>query len=487
KTDNLYAGYKLRIRSGLENVQAGVDFVRQRLSALDDAVSDERKHFFIKEMMRHYALPADTFPGQVVLTSLSQASAYADRHMFCMGFYLESVVSRREHTLFTNHLYSDAGLVELLESPSYVLHITLERIKQILGSQENLFVTAPEFDFTDKPTTKLQLGRGYELAEIVAPYPEVPVYQPLANDYFQSKKKNFSLSSLEEYVNCPYRYYAAYHLKLDSPTVSDVEPAPPIKGLFVHKVLQRLIAENESDYLEGLEYESYRKKVINRLAPLIQEEINKTQDLKIYPPQMVDFFAYRVYKTIINLVSIEAENYKKAKKRTVPMYYEWCFGYDNKNSFMIDTRVGKISLRGRIDRIDVSQAKKQFAVIDYKTGSYASVADMRAGKSLQLPIYLMAIKEILFPEGTPTGAYYYVLKTNDIKGFTIKDTVDADLMHARSQLSWSGWQDMQEAARHSVSQAIQGIHEGRFDPLPQSEQLCRFCDYKKICGFSRRA
>ncbi|MFH1356014.1 MAG: PD-(D/E)XK nuclease family protein, partial [bacterium] len=242
-----------------------------------------------------------------------------------------------------------------------------------------------------------------------------------------------------------------------------------------------------SDYLEGLEYESYRKKVINRLAPLIQEEINKTQDLKIYPPQMVDFFAYRVYKTIINLVSIEAENYKKAKKRTVPMYYEWCFGYDNKNSFMIDTRVGKISLRGRIDRIDVSQAKKQFAVIDYKTGSYASVADMRAGKSLQLPIYLMAIKEILFPEGTPTGAYYYVLKTNDIKGFTIKDTIDADLMHVRSQLSWSSWQDMQEAARHSVSQAIQGIHEGRFDPLPQSEQLCRFCDYKKICGFSRRA
>jgi len=99
---------------------------------------------------------------------------------------------------------------------------------------------------------------------------------------------------------------------------------------------------------------------------------------------------------------------------------------------------------------------------------------------------LMAIKEILFPEGTPTGAYYYVLKTNDIKGFTIQDTIDAGLMHARSQLSWSAWQDMQEAACHSVSQAVQGIHDGRFDPMPQSEQLCRFCDFSKICGFRRR-
>lgn len=474
-TGNAFASDKLRLRAGLENVQAGIDFVRQRLTHLDETVSEERKSFFVKEILKHYAIPAESFPGKVVVTGLSQALAHSSRHVFCLGFHLESFVSRKEHTLFSNQLYSDSRFVELLESPSYLLKVTLEKIKQALSSLPHLFVTAPEFDFSDKPTTPLHLGAGYVLSEIMAPYPEAPVYSPMASDYFQSKKKGFSLSALEEYVNCPYRYYAGYHLKLDTPKISDVELAPDIKGQFVHKVLHRVIAENESDYLEGLEYESYRKKVVDRLGPLIQEEIDRTEEFKTYPIQMVEFFAYRVYKTIINLLTIEAKNYKDAKKRTVPMHYEWSFDY----------HIESISLRGRIDRIDVNQARKQFAIIDYKTGGHPSVADMRGGKSLQLPIYLMAVKDKLYPEGMPTGAYYYVLKTNEIKGFTLKDTIDAKLMHSRSQLNVSDWQDMQDTARHRVGQAVHGIHEGKFDPKPLTEQLCRFCDYKKICGYGK--
>ncbi|HLD44967.1 MAG TPA: PD-(D/E)XK nuclease family protein, partial [bacterium] len=313
--------------------------------------------------------------------------------------------------------------------------------------------------------------------------PCAPEKQTLASDYYQSKKKNFSLTELEKYAECPYCYYAACHLKLDRPPVDELEPSADVKGSFVHQVLFRLIAENETLYWEGLEYASYREKLVKKLGHVIQEEIDKSEEFKKYHQKMIEFYAYRVYKTISTLLQLESENYKTAKKKTVPRHYEWSFGSDSRKPLVLDTKAGVVQIRGRVDRVDVCQASRQFSVVDYKTGQAPSLTAIKAVKSLQLPAYLIAVQQLLYPDQAPAGAYYYLLKTNEIKGFSMRETVDAGLMHKRSQLGLVEWQDLQDRFVLRLGEIVEGVRAGHFDPNPASAQLCRFCDYKYLCGY----
>jgi len=490
QTQNQFSAYKIRSKTSLEAQLFGVEFAKVHLKDLDQSVDESDKQDFINELIEYSFVPAHSFPGQLVITTPQAISAYDDRQIFFTGFCLENMVVRRDGVLFSNKVYSDPDFMEMLESPSFLLKLSLEKIKRILSCSPNILLTVPEFDFTDKPVTKLKLGEGFALNNIMTPAPTKPKHRRFASDYFQSKKKTFSLSELEEYLKCPYRYYAQYHLKLDRPRIKDIEPDPDVKGIFVHNVLQRLIQNNENMYLEGLEYELYRKKLVKKLGFLIQKEIESTEVLGTYHESVIEFFAYRVYKTIIELLNIEAENYKSAKKKTIPKLYEWRFGNKKSaspgspnNLFVVDTSYGAVHVRGRIDRVDTCPSEKNFSVIDYKTGNAPTLADIKSGKTLQLPLYLMAVNKIQYPQFTPTGAYYYLLKTNEIKGFTLKGTSDAPLMHARSQLEGEDWLKIQETVVHRVGQVVSGIHEGKFDPEPQSDQLCRFCDFKKICGY----
>jgi hypothetical protein len=64
----------------------------------------------------------------------------------------------------------------------------------------------------------------------------------------------------------------------------------------------------------------------------------------------------------------------------------------------------RLRLEGRIDRIRFSDGK--YVVTDYKTDRVKKTAEIKSGKSLQLPLYLAAVK-CLHPDWTRSGATYY--------------------------------------------------------------------------------
>ena len=103
-----------------------------------------------------------------------------------------------------------------------------------------------------------------------------------------------------------------------------------------------------------------------------------------------------------------------------PAFFEVAFGQrgsrpgevDPKLSTPAPVRIGEVNLRGRIDRVDL--AATCFAVIDYKTGSAVpTLAEIRSGASLQLPLYLRAAEQLLDREGdapAPAAGLYYRLR-----------------------------------------------------------------------------
>lgn len=486
--NNEHAAQKLRAESKLESTLQNLEFLETLFEEMIKKISPEQKELFNRELCNSLTTDANTFSEQLIITNLNHALSVTDRELFFLGFHFENFAKAPESSIYSPYLYTKKEFVELLDSPSLRLKTAIEKIKQLLNLASTITLTKPEYDFSEKPTTKIDLGPNHKIFEQTIDdrrqtLDDRQLELRQSPDYFKTKKRKFSVSELQSYIDCPYTYYARYHLKLGSKEKDDIDPSGDIKGSFVHHILQRLIKENEADYLEGLEYESFRKKIFKKLSQIVQEELDHTKDFDKFNQKVVEYYAYRVYKTILEMINHEAENYKSGKKKTTPKHYEWPFGSDSKNSFEIKTDHSTITLTGRIDRIDISRSEQNFSVIDYKTGNIPPVSDLKTGKSIQLPLYLMAVKKLLYPDYQPAGAYFYALKENEIKGFTINPSVDRELMHKRSQVSLESWQEIEEVVLTKVNDSIKGIYNADFDPKPADQKMCQFCDYRRICGY----
>lgn len=488
---NSHLADRLRAAAAHEDFVSEFEFLNTLFSGLSQHIPPEEISAFLKDLWEQHGFVPNTFAGQAVVTTVDNAIAFAQRKLFFPGLAIENLMSKGESQLYSPYLTQKKELFELIEPPQYRFQINRQMVKQLISLAPDIVLSTSEFDFAGRPLTPIDFASHTLTRDNRSPGSLGQVTtvrlahsdEAQTKDYFKTKKKTFSISELEEYLRCPYRYYARYHLKLGSQERDDIDAGDDVKGSFVHKVLYRLIKENESHYLEGLEYESYRKKVTQKLAQIIQQELDLSDDLKEFDKNLVQFFAYRVYKTICQLVETEAAHFKARRKQTVPRHYEWSFGHSAQNLFEIKTATGNVVLRGRIDRIDVKTSQKAFAVIDYKTGNFPSLAEIKTGHSLQLPLYLLAVKQTLYRDWEPAGAYYYGLKENEIRGFAIAGAVDSGLMHKRSQLTREQWDEMVTTALKTVDRVVKEIHAGNCDPNPAHVNLCSFCDYKRICGF----
>jgi hypothetical protein len=130
----------------------------------------------------------------------------------------------------------------------------------------------------------------------------------------------------------------------------------------------------------------------------------------------------------------------------------------------------RILLRGKIDRIDLSEDGRQARITDYKTGKpHGKQDDFQGGTTLQLPLYLQAAQHILrpiHPEIEGISAEYYHLATHGKKrhiGFS-----GDCLEHKREELA------------NILDTIADGISGGLFFPL--AGDACRWCGFALACG-----
>ncbi|OVE82624.1 hypothetical protein BVY03_00495 [bacterium K02(2017)] len=463
-----------------------LNFIDNLFCEITDKLDQQIKNNYTQEALHFHKIPANPLSHALVITNMANASFHTKRKLYVAGLNLENLTIQKDSSIYSPYLYSKKEFFELLESPSYHLSLTLKKINNLLQQNLDLHLTFPESDLSGKPTTKLNL----ENTNIIKSTPKSPndtsYLKERKTDYFKTKKMSFSISALQEYINCPFKYYAAHQLLLGRIDKDDLEPGADIKGSFVHKVLFRMIKENEADYIEGLEYKSYRDKVTKALASIIQEEIENEDSFKDFNQKLIEFYAWRCYKTINELINNESQYFLNKIKLTTPKYYEWSFSRNNTSLFELQTDNGAVTIRGQIDRIDINRSHKMFSIIDYKTGKLPSFNSIKAGSSIQLPLYMMATKSILLNEFNPSGAFYYGLKENDIKGFSISETTDTNMVNKRSQIKLEAWDEIQSNVTHAINTAVKGIHQGDFSPKPLEKNMCQYCDYNKICEYQAK-
>ena len=197
----------------------------------------------------------------------------------------------------------------------------------------------------------------------------VPVISPdLVNGLFLKRGyMSGSVTRLEKYRQCPFKFYAQYGLKLEPRKIRSFG-APEI-GTFLHANLERLGTQLLSEHKQWRDLdESAQQELCACVAADILEENRYDEDEKTAYDKAIE---ERVVRTLQKTVSRLVDWSSRSSFDT--MYLEQDFGRPN-GWDSIKVSLGEdryLRLVGQIDRIDEYKRDGHTygMVIDYKSGS----------------------------------------------------------------------------------------------------------------------
>ncbi|MBS4539102.1 exodeoxyribonuclease V subunit gamma [Clostridium sp. D2Q-11] len=283
----------------------------------------------------------------------------------------------------------------------------------------------------------------------------------------------YSITQLETYGDCPMKYYFKYILKIDI-NEKDIEDFNSMdKGNIYHKVLAdyySIYKEKIYRYIDGMssDMSNLDKDIHKIFIRVVQNEIG-VKDIQGIWKLRIEF----MQKIIIDLIKKDINRLKE--KGLYPHSFESKFGYDG--DFQIQTEDNVVKLLGKIDRIDVRG--NEAIVYDYKTSYGKSIKDILDGTSLQIPVYLMALKAKGY---NPIAGGYITIKDGGYSHPMVKRE-SINLVDEKKSLNDEEWQQVIETTKAKINKYINGIKSGDFKVKPTN--CSPYCPFKNICRYNK--
>lgn len=267
-----------------------------------------------------------------------------------------------------------------------------------------------------------------------------------------SKHARLSASSIEDFLQCPFKFFARKTLKLQQ------RPAAPRDRLDVLTqgiILHRALAEYWRAPLLG----------IGVLDQVFERECAQKRVPRTYRTEAVRLELLRHFERF-------------AEDRQVEL------GWDARVEEEFEFELGPgLTIRGRIDRLEVNRAsstdRRQALVIDYKYSTQVKgrVKETESGGLVQAGLYLLAAERAFGLD--PVGMLYCGLK---------------------GEVAWEGWhgplpalegvgtsttreaiRELMAGAEQKAMETREGILAGRVEAHPADQKKCDWCDFRDIC------
>ncbi|OGU15637.1 MAG: hypothetical protein A2X61_12100 [Ignavibacteria bacterium GWB2_35_12] len=409
-------------------------------------------------------------------------------------------------------LYSISNESEFLE---YYTKEGLSKIPDNLITNMQTFTQSLDY---------IKYFRNYKIAQIEH---VSKIESEIIIDDKEAKKQNtFSVSDLETYASCPFKYFVRKHIKPVEEKIEDYALEATEKGSIYHNILYRFystlqdeqIKNENSDILitpkaAGIpvlasvrlfpEKKPYYIKLLKEIA---DDELKKIQ----YAHPFFELEAEEIIGTDKKYGVLEAWLKAELKRynegwQFLPSLFEFGFGlsfYHGKSSTVQPVKINDdFYLRGKIDRIEfLKQDNKIFLLVaDYKSksGSIGTFTQSTKNTSFQMPLYLLAAKNILeqyydiHPE--LAGAVYYILNPKDVQEqpgiFYLKNNDFFKLqIKGRKPGSIVTKNEMDfilEETTEICTSIINSINNREF-PVEPKPGACLYCDYKSICRIDEK-
>jgi RecB family exonuclease len=269
-----------------------------------------------------------------------------------------------------------------------------------------------------------------------------------------------SISRLELYLNCPFKFYAAQVLKLEEQPEDQAIQTPLERGRFLHELWERFFAEWQHRGRGRIDPEHLgeARALFAELSEVALSELSPAEAAlerqRLLGSAVDPGIAYRVF-------AMEATRSTDIVERLLEFPLEGEFDF---HAVAGDTR--RVAINAKTDRIDLLR-DGTIRVIDYKS---KNTPDPKV--ALQLPIYAHLAREVL--ERTrgrkwSLGEALYL----SFEG----DKAIVPLRPVRGQ----SLDDLISEAQRRAVRALDQIADGQFPPRPAKKSMCGPCSYRAVC------
>ena len=353
--------------------------------------------------------------------------------------------------------------------------------------------------------------------------------------FLPSPIPNTSVSRLETYRKCPFKYFMDYGLRAEERDLGQMDYRDI--GDLMHKLIEKGTAQLlRSEDLDG-------QSIMNDIFEDTVKEIGLSAELQ--DSERGQILLNRLSR--FSASALDGIRSQWQEGTFVPIGFEVAFGEKEEGSlpgFIIPLDMDSIKavqLHGRIDRFDFCKNEDNIyiRVIDYKSSDQKiQFDDVYLGQRLQLITYMKAlieqknsqtaIKKMIDERNDvqflPGGVLYFVMQDDlskiDTKGkleennycmdgFILDDPIAIDAMQGNSDtpivsiskgrngewkakkgFSLAEYQSMSDSVDQSIRISIREIASGTMAPKPvcahNGTLPCQYCVYQSICGIQSK-
>ncbi len=296
--------------------------------------------------------------------------------------------------------------------------------------------------------------------------------------YVNFKDKPFSITELETYAQCPFKYFINYIIQPEIEVEIEEDIQRNEFGIIIHQILFRFLNKLKTEkrnFYEELKSNrdqlSIEIKTIAKDITVIYERLNPF----FFLTEEIILGSEKIPSILDKFLELEFERIEENKN-----YQPTEFEKTIENSIQVNDL--EFKLKGKIDRIDIDEANSTFKVIDYKTGEPPSKRDYNDKISFQLPLYLDLVR-----------AYFKSINKNieiddaefiKLSSKTRKVDSVKIVSFRKDILSGSDIFTELSSTLQTIAEIVKNIRNGKFNLTTIEkfeDRICKKCSYQGIC------
>ena len=274
----------------------------------------------------------------------------------------------------------------------------------------------------------------------------------------QAPARAWSVSALETYLDCPFKFFARHVLRLEEELEDEEVMDPRREGTLVHLVFETFFRRWQDSGHQAITTDNIgvARALFVEVVDACLADLSETEAALARTQLLGSPAAAGLGEAVLRM---EAE-------RPVPVVGRH-LEYPLKGDFVFATNDGPrtVSLRGKADRLDLL-ADGTFRLIDYKLGSPPQKA-----RALQLPVYSICAEQQLRAE---TG-----------KSWTLGEAAYVAFRGPKRVAPLVGPRDDRDKvladAQQRLVDTLDAIARGEFPPHPGDVFRCDTCSYAAVC------
>ena len=304
------------------------------------------------------------------------------------------------------------------------------------------------------------------------------ITSPVMLEQFGSRT-SFAVTELERFADCSSAWFVERFL---SPRTIDAEPDAMQRGSVAHTALHRFFtrvpAELGVEKLEPGNVDDAKR----LMRQCLDEAIGGVRmELTAMQLRELDQSLWRDLEAVV-------EEECESGLSLVPRRFEVAFGNERAAPELQRglELAPRLTLSGKIDRIDVDPFGARGIVQDYKSGKHAhSAAEIERELRLQVPLYMLVLRDLVGLE--PLGGLYRPLAgTRRARGLVRAEDAETLPGYVKSDyLDEEAFWGVVESARETAAALAGRIQEGDVHHDPRGGDCPTWCDLWSICRIER--